>query len=585
MIGNIIGIDNNIVIVKLQIDINKTSNLLNRYVEILDGDTKIIGEILSIVEGICKIQLLGNIHNNKFIAGMANKPAFSSNVCLAKEEDVALIISMPSMNEEENLYLGKSAVYEKFPVYININKFFQEHFAIFGQTGSGKSCGIARIIQNLFEQENPPKHAKLFLFDAFGEYHYAFKKLKKIGFKSYTTDLRRDNIIKIPTWLLTVDDVALLLEVKSASQLPIVEKAMKLVNIFTREESEVLELKNDIIARALLDILSSGKSPAQIRDQIFSVLSTYNTSQLNLNTLVIQPGYTRPIKNCFNIDSTGKLREMELITNFFQNFLSDNYELKLPDGTFPYTLYDLKNAFDFALISEGVLSSDKVYDEANVLKVRLHALVNSDAVKYFTYPKYITAEDYIKELSTLEDGRNAQIINFNINYIDDRLAKTITKIYSRLLFDYAKSKENRASEPFHIILEEAHRYVQNDKDVSILGYNIFERITKEGRKYGVMLGLITQRPSEMSDTAVSQCGNFLSFKMSHPKDVDYIMKMVSSVTPEVIEKLKLLQPGTCVTFGHIFQVPILIKLDMPSPTPSSSSCDIVEAWYRGEDNE
>ncbi len=585
MIGNIIGIDNNIVIVKLQIDINKTSNLLNRYVEILDGDTKIIGEILSIVEGICKIQLLGNIHNNKFIAGMANKPAFSSNVCLAKEEDVALIISMPSMNEEENLYLGKSAVYEKFPVYININKFFQEHFAIFGQTGSGKSCGIARIIQNLFEQENPPKHAKLFLFDAFGEYHYAFKKLKKIGFKSYTTDLRRDNIIKIPTWLLTVDDVALLLEVKSASQLPIVEKAMKLVNIFTREESEVLELKNDIIARALLDILNSGKSPAQIRDQIFSVLSTYNTSQLNLNTLVIQPGYTRPIKNCFNIDSTGKLREMELITNFFQNFLSDNYELKLPDGTFPYTLYDLKNAFDFALISEGVLSSDKVYDEANVLKVRLHALVNSDAVKYFTYPKYITAEDYIKELSTLEDGRNAQIINFNINYIDDRLAKTITKIYSRLLFDYAKSKENRASEPFHIILEEAHRYVQNDKDVSILGYNIFERITKEGRKYGVMLGLITQRPSEMSDTAVSQCGNFLSFKMSHPKDVDYIMKMVSSVTPEVIEKLKLLQPGTCVTFGHIFQVPILIKLDMPSPTPSSSSCDIVEAWYRGEDNE
>ena len=98
-----------------------------------------------------------------------------------------------------------------------------------------------------------------------------------------------------------------------------------------------------------------------------------------------------------------------------------------------------------------------------------------------------------------------------------------------------------------------------------------------------MLGLITQRPSEMSDTAISQCGNFLSFKMSHPKDVDYIMKMVSSVTPEVIEKLKLLQPGTCVTFGHIFQVPIIIKLEMPSPTPSSSSCDIVEAWFRGEE--
>ena len=61
----------------------------------------------------------------------------------------------------------------------------------------------------------------------------------------------------------------------------------------------------------------------------------------------------------------------------------------------------------------------------------------------------------------------------------------------------------RASYPIHIILEEAHRYVQNDSDIAVLGYNIFERITKEGRKYGVVLGLITQRPSELSTTALS----------------------------------------------------------------------------------
>ena len=71
--------------------------------------------------------------------------------------------------------------------------------------------------------------------------------------------------------------------------------------------------------------------------------------------------------------------------------------------------------------------------------------------------------------------------------------------------------------------------------------------------------------------------------MLHPKDVDYIMKMVSSVTPEILEKLKLLQPGTCVAFGHIFQVPIIVKLDMPNPTPTSSSCDIVGSWFRGEE--
>lgn len=580
MLGNIVGIDENVVFVEVGIDLTKSKNLLNRYVEIRDGNRVIVGEIIAITDGIAKTQLLGMIVDDNFMAGVTNKPAFGSSVSLASKKQVAMIVSVPIDQMTKSLYLGESAVYEDLPVYIDLNRFFQEHFAIFGQTGSGKSCGVARMLQNLFQADEFPTHAKMFLFDAFGEYHSAFGSLgSKVGFKSYTTDVKKENILRIPAWLLTVDDVALLLGATKPSQLPIIEKAMKLVNVFTRKESVVLGLKNDIIARALLDILSSGKSPAQIRDQVFSVLSTYNTEQLNLNTLVVQPGYTRPIKTCFNIDNTGRLREMELITNFFQTFLSNKYELKLPDGSFPYTLYDLKNAFDFALISEGILSSDKVYDEANVLRVRLHSLVNSNDVLYFTYPKYISKEDYIKSLSALPDSKEAQIINFNINYIDDRLAKNITKIYSRLLFDCAKNADERGKQPFHIILEEAHRYVQNDQDTNLLGYNIFERITKEGRKYGVMLGLITQRPSEMSDTVISQCGNFLAFKMLHPIDVDYIMKMVSSITPEILEKVKLLQPGTCVAFGHVFQVPVIVKLKMPDPSPISSSCDIAGSWF------
>ena len=89
---------------------------------------------------------------------------------------------------------------------------------------------------------------------------------------------------------------------------------------------------------------------------------------------------------------------------------------------------------------------------------------------------------YIKSLLMAGSGRKAQIINFNINYVDDRFAKILTKIYSRLLFDYAKNMDKRASLPFHIILEEAHRYVQNDNDIKIIGYNIFDRLAKEGRQ-------------------------------------------------------------------------------------------------------
>ena len=384
---------------------------------------------------------------------------------------------------------------------------------------------------------------------------------------------------KIPLWLLDVDDIALLLNATSVSQLPIIEKAIKLVKIFARDDVDVVKYKNDIIARALLDILSSGNPPAQIRDQIFSILSFYNTNELNLDTPIFQPGYTRPLKQCLLIDASGKIREMELLTNFIEKFIDDNLQVKLPDADIMYTLEDLEKAFAFALISEGILNSDKVYDESNVLKVRLHSIVNSEYKKYFDYDKFITKEQYIKELLIMPNGRKAQIINFNINYVDDRFAKVLVKIYSKLLFDYSKEIDNRATLPFHILLEEAHRYVQNDIDTELLGYNIFDRITKEGRKYGVLLGLISQRPSELSETSLSQCSNFLIFKMLHPVDVEYIRKMVPNITNEITKRLRILQPGNCIAFGSAFKVPVMIKLDMPNPAPSSSSCDISKNWF------
>ena len=583
MFGKIVAIEENIVHVQIE-DMTKQKDIINMHVYLEDG-RKIVGEIVDIKDEVAYIMLLGEMVNHKFVFGVIKKPSFQAKISFVPNEDVEKIIGITNYQEEKDLYIGTSPIYENIRIGFHINDFFSGHFAIFGSTGSGKSCSIARILQNLFQKKvQIPYRASLFIFDAYGEYHSAFDQLHEtvpeITFKAYTTDIHSENeLIRIPLWLLGVDDIALLLGAEKHSQLPMIEKALKLVTVFARKEETVLKIKNDIIARAILDILSSGGTSAQIRDQIFSILSYYNTKELNLETPIFQPGYTRPLKQCLNIDASGKIREMELIVDFMESFLTEDYELSLPDGSFPYTLKDLQDAFDFALISEGILNSDKVYDEANILKVRLHSLVASDDSLYFEYPNYIDRTSYIKELLTASNGRKAQIINFDINSVDDRLAKNLTKIYSKLLFDFSKNATKRASMPFHIILEEAHRYVQNDNDKFLLGYNIFERITKEGRKYGVLLGLISQRPSELSETSLSQCSNFLIFKMLHPTDVDYIKQMVPNVTQEVIKRLRILQPGTCVAFGSAFHVPVLVKMEMPSPEPSSSSCDISASWF------
>ena len=586
MLGKIIGIEEDTVLVKLNIDLDQFQNLVNLHVVMEDADKIMVGEITDIKDGIAYVNLLGEIINNKFVFGVIRKPSFASSVKLISKEKIPMVISVDDYKEKEDVYIGTSPIYEGVKIGFNINDFFANHFAIFGSTGSGKSWGVARLIQSIFSKKTTVAYrASIFIFDAYGEYHSAFKDISQltpeVSFKAYTTNTKfsESETLKLPLWLLSIDDIALLLNAEKPTQLPIIEKALKLVNVFARDENEVIKQKNDIIARAILDILSSGKPSSQIRDQIFSILSTYKTKDLNLESTIYQPGYVRTLKQCLIIDATGKLREMELITKFMQSFLDDSIELTMPDGSFSYGLDDLRLALDFALISEGSLNSERVYDEANVLKVRLHTLINSDYAVYFDVKDYVSIDDYIKNLLIIGNGRKAQIINFNINYVDDRFAKTLTKIYSRLLFEYAKNLDQRASLPFHIILEEAHRYVQNDNDVNLLGYNIFDRITKEGRKYGILLGLISQRPSDLSETSISQCNNFLIFKMLHPRDVTYIREMVPNITNEIVKRLRVLQPGNCIAFGNAFQVPVLVRLDKPTPPPSSSSCDISVNWF------
>ncbi len=581
MLGEILEINNNRVIVKNN---SALSNIVNLYVQITDNTNTFIGEIVSLNKETIDIKLNGEIINNKFIYGISKKPALNSQVELLKEEGINILFGINNYVPQKKIYLGKSALYKDFPFYADINPLFSNHFVVLGNTGSGKSCGVARLFQNLFYKKDAvPKNATVFIIDAYGEYKSAFSMIdyvnKDLSFKSYTTDLdSSDELLQIPLWLLSLDDICLLLEVSSKNQISIIEKAMKIVNIFSRQEDSVIKYKNSIIAKALLDIFISGNTPAQIRDQIFSVLTRYNTRELNLDTKIYYPGYIRPLRQCLMIDDTGKIREMQLVTTFLNTFVLNEMNLEMPDGSFVWTLKDLLYAFDFALIDEGLLNDSKVYSLAHELRVKLASIIDSGASKYFEFTEHFTREEFIKNL-THKDNNKAQVVNINLNSIDDRFAKVVAKVYSKLLFDYAKNDLERAKYPIHIVLEEAHRYVQNDRDIEILGYNIFERIAKEGRKYAVLLTLISQRPSELSQTVLSQCGNFIVFKISHPIDIDYIKPMIPYVDDDMVERIKNLQIGHCLTFGSAFPLPTIVKVDMASPAPLSSSCDVSSTWF------
>lgn len=583
MLGKIIAINESIVSVQLGINIYDYDALIGKNVIFKDNDIINVGEVTSISNNVMQVVLVGEIKNNNFVFGDIAKPSFKADCQLINNNILDLILNNNSSN---NIKLGKSYIYPNYDITLDVGNFFSNHFAILGNSGSGKSYSVAKILQSVFYQcKSLPFYSNIFLFDAYGEYQRAFSRIhevnENINYKVYTTDLNSTEfeILSYPFWLLGVDDLCLLMGVTSKEQIPVVEKALKLVSYFSREEGEVINQKNDIIARCLLDVLFSGKSPSLIRNKFISILTKFTTSNLNLEIRLEKGGWARTIRQCLFVEQGGEFADVELVIEYLESLCIDNFELSLPNGEYMYTMKDFSTALEFALISEGTLNSDAAYDMANVLKVRFNNLMNSDYARYFDYNGYVNREGYINLLLTCPNGRKAQIVNFNINYVDDRFAKNIVKIYSKLLFDYLVSLNQRGSMPFHIVLEEAHRYVQNDSDIDIIGYNIFERITKEGRKYGLLLGIVSQRPSELSETTISQCSNFLVFKMFHPKDLQFIKDIISSADITVTNKIKTLHPGTCIMFGTAFKMPTIAILDKPNPEPLSQSCDINNTWY------
>lgn len=582
MFGKIKYISDNTAVVEINKDGNLVSNLMNLHVVFESNGDKLLGEVKNVDEDTVKIELLGEFAGTRFIAGTIKKPTLTSTLRVINEEELDIIMGKA---DENSLYIGKSPIYKDRSIYANINDLFSNHLAIFGNSGSGKSCSVSRIVQNIFLNQNfLAQNANLFIFDAYGEYKNAFRDINKINpvyqYKFLTTNPTEetDMLFQLPVFLFTNDDVALLLNADNHAQLTIIERMMKLAKLFSRNDAVTEKLKNHLIAKAIQSVLFSNQNASGKKNDIFTIISSCQTPAFNMNTEIQGIGYTRRFSECFKIDSKGEFGESVLINEYIAKNLNEELEssIEVPVNAF-FTLKDMEKALDFTLIGEGFLNNRQMQDSAIILKVRLHSIINSRNSLYFDIKQFITLEQYISSLIVL-NHRRSQIININLEDVDDNLAKVIVKIVSKMIFDFSKSRKVRASIPFHLIIEEAHRYVVADNDKFLLGYNIFERIAKEGRKYGVLIDLISQRPVDISETVVAQMSNFLVLKMTHPKDLEYIEKMLPNVSSDIIEKLNSLQSGTLVSFGNAFKIPLLIKMDLPNPLPYSSNCDVIARW-------
>ncbi len=242
-----------------------SADLMNVNVIFEDSKGTILGEVEELNENIIKIRFLGEYINGKYVNGVLRKPLLNSKkIRMINKEELTELVGTYSAS---SFILGESAIYKGFNIHPSINNLFSNHLAIFGNSGSGKSCGVARIVQNLFSSMFQVQYnANIFIFDAFGEYKNAFGKLNEINnnysYKFITSnpvDIT-DKLLQIPVSLLTLDDMALLLQADKHAQLPIIENTIKLAKIFATNSDEANNYKNHLIAKALLAVLFSNET-------------------------------------------------------------------------------------------------------------------------------------------------------------------------------------------------------------------------------------------------------------------------------------------------------------------------------------
>ncbi len=539
------------------------------------------------------LNLIGEIRGNSFAFGVSRMPQIYAEISLISGRDFDAMLKVDSAEEPVDdaqpmeagrsevratralqLPLGKSVIFPDYDVNVDIDHFFGGHFAVFGNTGAGKSNTVARTIQTIFEKKNYSAcGARFVILDSNGEYSKALSKLGSSNSEISVRELSVDNTtgvegFKIPVWALTADDWAILLHASEKTQIPVLRRAINIARLFYGEKRSD-EAKNYITATAMLGILGGADtSPTKI-DKALTLLQRFGTGDLASGAEKEQElrGYLESHYGQMT-NATAASKMLESIRSVGK---PEESTAKTP---VPYSLEQFYEAVNFAVAYEGGMSTPRIQEYTATLLTRLQGLMEGTAGGFLAKTNFKTLDEYIADLLCVD-----QVINIDISGMDDASGQVVAEVLAKLLFDYLKAVPNKAETPINFIVEEAHRYIKPQQNYGAIGYDVFERIAKEGRKYGLLLGISSQRPSELSGTVVSQCSNFVVHRVQNPEDLQYISRMVPYVNRSIIERLTYLQTGTALVFGTAINLPTLVQIPIASPTTDSANASMSEKWY------
>lgn len=586
--------------------------------------------------------MLGTIrkHGDKedFIQGVYNFPSLDNPVWYVTEDDLKQIFDDKPSNEIDygkNFYLpiGKSPAFSNYSVKICPDQFFVKHAAILGNTGSGKSCTLTSILRNLFRypfKEGTLKNAHIVIFDTNGEYKDAFvpkkysvEELKSVNAYYYGGEEK----VQVPYWLMNWQDFKALVKPSDGAQAPILNRAIglakdqatgtisvffqkadlnllnMLINHIENSSEDYWKIKNyadalkDIEARNLT--LSSGKRLNDILAKIpnkagtsFSIVepSAIQTVTTELKEFIAgmeADNAQKQIISDQNIDLPTWFSYKDLCSKFLENAIVEQSTSNAKLSEFVSTLRLRMNSFlNDKRMSVPLMLKDSKECNKNVLPQFLSLLLGDFNRVFSETDKDSFVANYNNDSKddNLDVKRTSQISIIDVSMLPFEVLETVTALIGRIILEFVSYflPEQRGQYPIVVVLEEAQNYIAENSDS--VAKKVFERIAREGRKYGISLVVSSQRPAELSKTVLSQCNSFVIHRLQNPEDQKYIKGLVSSASADILDQLPVLPQQHAIVTGDCVRTPIQVRIDDVSPTPNSHNPKFVENWLKEDLN-
>jgi hypothetical protein len=214
--------------------------------------------------------------------------------------------------------------------------------------------------------------------------------------------------------------------------------------------------------------------------------------------------------------------------------------------------------------------------------VQLDTKLNDPRYAFMFKPRLYIHSASLSELLTTMFGPNegSKITIMDMSGVPFDIVNTVVSLMARLAFDFNFWNISRRECPILLVFEEAHNYLSTTTEGTQAARRTVERIAKEGRKYGVSCMIVSQRPSDISETILSQCNNFVVMRLSNPMDQNYVCRLVADTYPGLESLLPSLRQGEGLYVGDAVPMPLRIQMDLPDPEPASSDIQFFDKWKR-----